>query len=85
MRRKIYVEKSHNNSKFYFVVNSFWMIQNNEPVIDTLNKISNPKAIKSVSAFEVSKLYTNISHNRLYTTQNFVIYFTFAYQCLWHS
>ena len=44
--------KNHDKSKLSSEVNSFWVIQNNKPVIDNLNTISNWKAAKSVSAFD---------------------------------
>ena len=77
LSRKIYVKKSYNNSKFYFGLNSFLIIQNNKPVTDNLIKLSNPKAATFFSPSDFSTLYTNIPHDKSYKTQNFVIYFTF--------
>ena len=55
--------KKYNKIKFYSGVNSFWVIQNNNPVIDTFNKLSNQKTVKSLSKYDFSTLYTNIPHN----------------------
>ena len=44
--------KNHDKSKLRSEVNSFWVIQNNKPVIDNLNTLSNWKAAKSVSAID---------------------------------
>ena len=71
------VEKYHSKSKSYSGVNSFWIIQNNKPVIDTLNKLNNRKAAKSVTTYDFSTLYTNIPHDKLIRTINSVIDFAF--------
>ena len=71
------VEKYHSKSKTYSGINSFWVIQNNKPVIDTLNKLSNRKAAKSVSTYDFSTLYTNIPHDKLIKTLSSVIDFAF--------
>ena len=72
-----FVEKYYIKSKFYSGVNSSWVIQNDKPVIDTLNKLSNRKAAKSVSTYDFSTVYTNIPHDELIKTLNSVIDFTF--------
>ena len=70
------MEKYNNKSKLYPGINSFWVIQNNKPVIDALNKLSNRKAAKSISN-EFSTLYTHILHGKLIKTSNSVIDFAF--------
>ena len=47
------VQIYHNKSKFYSGVDCFSLIQNNAPVIDTLNKLIKQKAATSVSAYDV--------------------------------
>ena len=71
------VEKYHSKCKFYSGINSFWVIQNNKPVIDTLNKLSNRNAAKPVSTYDFSTLYTNIPHDKLIKTLSSVIDFAF--------
>ena len=51
--------------KFYVGVNSFWMIQNNKPVIDYLIKLV---IFVSVSIYDFSALYTNIPQDKLIKT-----------------
>ena len=72
-----FVGKCHNKSKFYSGLNSFWVIQNNEPVIDILNKLSIRKTGNYVSTYVVSMLYTNILHDKLIKTLDSVIAFVF--------
>ena len=47
------MEIYHNKSKFYSGVDSFWLIQSNTPVIDTLDKLINLKSAMSVSAYDL--------------------------------
>ena len=60
-------------ASFTLGVNSFWLIQNSKPVIDTLNHVSNRKIVKSISKYDLSTLYTNIPHNKLMKTLNCVV------------
>ena len=46
-------------------------------MIDTLNKLSNQKAVKFVSTYDFATLYTNIPHDKLIKTLNSVIDFAF--------
>ena len=44
---------------------SFWVIQNNEPVINSINKLNRKGKAKRISAFDFSTLYTEISHDKV--------------------
>ena len=67
------MEKYYNENKFYSGVNSFWLIQNNKPVINTLNHLSNRKTAKAISTYGFSTLYTEIPHNKLMKTLNCIV------------
>ena len=71
------VEKYNNKSKFYFGVNSFWMIQNNKLVTDRLHKLNNTKVVKFVSTYGFSTLYTDVPHDILIRTLSSVKDFGF--------
>lgn len=60
--------------KFYFGVNSFWVIQKNKPVNDALIKLVVEKCV-SIYIFLI--LYTNILQNKLIKILNFVTDFPF--------
>lgn len=41
-------------------INTFWVVQNNIPVIDTMNKLNKRKILSSILAFEFSTLHTKV-------------------------
>ena len=68
-----YHEKSH----FFSGIKSFWVIQNNEPVINSINKINKRSAAKTISTFDFSTLYTKIPHDKLINVLDSIIDFAF--------
>ena len=70
-------ENFHRNSKFDANYNKFWVIQNTDPVLATLNKINGKKSAKRISCFDFSTLYTNIPHDKLLEKLNDLVDFTF--------
>ena len=64
-------------SKFHSGVNSFWIIQNNEPVVDAINRTNKKSSAKSISTFDFSTLYTKIPHNKLLDSLVEIIDFAF--------
>ena len=58
-------ENFHRYSKFDANYNKFWVIQNTDPVLASLNKINGKKSAKHISCFDFSTLYTNIPHDKL--------------------
>ena len=58
-------------------VNSFWVINNNQPVLESLEKISKTNKAKTISSFDFSTLYTNIPHDKLFDELCKVIDFIF--------
>ena len=59
------VENFHKKSKFLDDYNKFWVLQNYNPVIKTLNKINKKKNAKSISTYDFSTLYTKLPHKKL--------------------
>ena len=58
-------------------VKSFWVIQNNEPVIRSVKKLNARGSARSISTFDFSTLYTKIPHNKLIFVLNNLIDFCF--------
>ena len=57
--------------------NKFWVLQNCDPVLDSLNRINKKKNAKSISTFDFSTLYTKIPHDKLIKELSEVIDFVF--------
>ena len=68
-----YIKKSH----FYSDVKIFWIVQNNEHAINSINKLNSRKRGKCMSTFDFSKLYTKIPHQKLISVLNELIGFCF--------
>ena len=58
------MERYH-TKKLWSGIKSFWTIQNSSPVISSINKLNNSKALKSMSKFNFSTLYSKIPHEKL--------------------
>ena len=58
-------------------VKSFWVIQNNEPVIRSVKKLNARGSARSISTFDFSTLYTKIPHDKLIFVLNNLIVFCF--------
>ena len=71
------IESYHKKVEFFSGIHSFWVIQNNLPVIKSLDKINKINAAKTVSTFDFSTLYTNIPHDKLIKVLNHIIDFAF--------
>ena len=59
------IESYNKKCSFFSGVNTFWVIQNNKPVIRTINKINDRRQGRSIETFDFSTLYTKIPHNKL--------------------
>ena len=55
----------------------FWVVQNNKPVINSINELNKRRKATSVSTFEFSTLYTKLPHNKLLMVLNSLINFYF--------
>ena len=60
---------------FFTSVNPFWVVYNNESVIDAMNKLN--KRRKADSRLKFATLYTKLPHNKLLMIQNSFIDFCF--------
>jgi len=45
--------------------NKFWVLQNSDPIISTLNLINRRKHAKSITTYDFSTLYTKLPHDKL--------------------
>ena len=70
---ELYNAKSH----FYSGIKTFWVIQNNAPVIASINNLNKRGKAKSISTFDFSTLYTKIPHNKLITVLEDIVDFCF--------
>ena len=71
------VENFHRNAKFLSNYNKFWVLQNSNPVIHSLNVINKKCNAKSISTFDFSTLYTKLPHDKLIKELSEVIDFVF--------
>ena len=59
------VESFHDKNRLWVGVSNFWVIQNNKPVVDRINKINSKKKAVSIRTFDFSTLYAKIPHDLL--------------------
>ena len=70
--------ENYDKKCFYFSgVKGFWVVQDNKPVIEALEKISKRGKARSINTFDFSTLYTNIPHDKLLYVLNNIIDFCF--------
>ena len=50
------VESFHDKNRLWVGVSNFWVIQNNKPVVDQINKINSKKKAVSIRTFDFSTL-----------------------------
>ena len=67
----------HNKERIWKGVSNFWVIQNNQPVIDRISKINTKKKAATIRTFDFSTLYTKIPHNLLKAALIEIIEFVF--------
>ena len=58
-------------------VNRNWIIQNNQPILDTLNYINDNTVARNIQTYDFSTLYTNLDHNDIKIALRFVIKLAF--------
>ena len=63
--------------RFFTGINTFWVIQNNKPVIDAINGLYKCRKATLVSTFDFSTLYAKLPHNKLLIVFNSLIDFCF--------
>ena len=71
------MERYHTKGEALSGIKTFWTIQNSYPVISSSNKLKKRKAIKSMSTFDFSTLYTKIPHGKLLYVLTEIPGFTF--------
>ena len=71
------MDSFNDKSRVWSGVNGFWVIQNNAPLINRINKINKRNRAKSIMTFDFSTLYTKIPHNLLLEALNEIIEFAF--------
>ena len=59
------IENFHKKAKFLSNYNKFWVIQNPEPVLESIKRINRKKGAKSLATFDFSTLYTKLPHDKL--------------------
>ena len=64
------VERYHTKGKVWLGIKTSWTIQNNYPLISSINKLNKRKATKSMSTCDFSILYTKIAHDKLLCVLN---------------
>ena len=71
------IENYNDKSHFYSYIKTFWVIQNNENVIKSINNINRRNSAKTISTFDFSTLYTKIPHQQLLDVLNELVDFCF--------
>ena len=62
---------------FFTGFNTFWLVENNKPVIDAINGLDKRRKTTSVSTFDFSILHTKLPQNKLLMVLNSLIFFLF--------
>ena len=70
-------ENFHKKAKYISNYNTFWVLQNVDPVIHTMNAINKRKCAKSISTYDFSTLYTKLPHEKLISRLSQVVDFVF--------
>ena len=71
------IKTYHDKIYFFSGIKSFWIIQNNQPVIQSISKINSRNSAKCVSSFDFSTLYTMLPHDKLLDVLEKLICFCF--------
>ena len=71
------VERYNHKANAFSGVKTFWVIQNSQPVMSTLNRINTKNNAKTQSSFDFSTVYTNIPHSKLFEELSAIIKFIF--------
>lgn len=66
----------------FSVLQSFWPVQINQPLIDAIKKLSSRSKELPITTYEFSTLYTNIRDNKLKYLMKRADEFVFQYKLL---
>ena len=70
--------ETYNSKCFYFSnVKTFWVIQNNEHVLNSIKRLNKYSSFRSMATFDFSTLYTKIPHEKLLDVMNKITDFCF--------
>ena len=64
------IQTYNDKYRFFTGVNTFWVVQNNKPVIDAVNGLNKRRKATSVLIFDFSTLYTKLPHKKLLMVLN---------------
>ena len=70
-------ENFHKKAKYISNYNTFWVLQNVDPVIHNMNTINKKKSAKSISTYDFSTLYTKLPHEKLISRLSQLVDFVF--------
>ena len=59
------IQTYNDKCRFFTGVNTFWVVQNNKPVINAMNWLNKRRKATSVSTFDFSTMYTKFAYNKL--------------------
>ena len=71
------IETYNAKCRFFSGVNTFWVVQNNKPVTDSIKKFNARSKGTYISTFNFSTLYTKIPHDKLISVLNSIVDFCF--------
>ena len=72
------IQTYNDKCRIFTSVNTFWLAQNNKPVIDAMNGLNKQRKATSVSTFDFCTMYTKLPHNKLLMVLNSLIDFCFG-------
>ena len=68
------IESYNDKCRFFSGVNTFWIVQNNKPITDAINKLNERNKANSISTFDFSTLYAKLPHNKLLMVLHHLIF-----------
>jgi len=71
------VDRYNQKASTFSGINTFWVVQNSQPIISAKSKVNSKKNAKTISSFDFSTLYTKIPHEKLYEELSQVLKFVF--------
>lgn len=71
------VENYHLKAKFLSNYNKFWVIQNSDPILESITRKNKKNNATSISTFDFSTLYTKLPQNKLIKEMSDIIKFVF--------
>ena len=71
------IESYSLKSKFFSGVNTFWVIQNNRSITQSIKRLNSRNRAHSIYTFDFSTLYTKIPHGKLLFVLNSLVDFCF--------